>query len=248
MNKKIKYLMLLLLIVVTCILDPPKCSQAAGASDEIQSYNITVDVRDDGSLDMNYKISWEVLDSDSEGPREWVKIGVPNKHVDEIKALSDNIQKAYFYEDSDGIFIRIDFTKKYYAGEIIDFEYSFHQECMYIINGFTKKVTYKFTPGWFDDIYIKDLYIKWNSKNIKDASTNCIDGDYYYWRTFLTTGRKYKTSVTYDSNAYNFREDKQVENEKRDKFINNGFLSISIGIFAVIFFFWCLKHQPDEDE
>ena len=62
--------------------------------DEIQSYEINVVPREDATLDMRYKISWKVLDSTTEGPLTWVKVGVPNGHLDTINPLSGNIKKA----------------------------------------------------------------------------------------------------------------------------------------------------------
>lgn len=48
--------------------------------DEILNYEITVDVNEDGTLDMTYQIDWKVLDSTSKGPLTWVMIGIPNEH------------------------------------------------------------------------------------------------------------------------------------------------------------------------
>ena len=52
-------------------------SVEAKVLDEILSYEITADVLEDASVDLVYNISWKVLDSDSEGPLEWVQIGIP---------------------------------------------------------------------------------------------------------------------------------------------------------------------------
>ena len=104
-------------------------SSYAKELDEIQDYEIKVDLREDGTLDMVYHIEWKVLDSTSEGPLEWVKIGVPNRKIDEIRALSDTINSIRLYE-SGGTYIRVDFGREYVANEVINFDFSFHQSYM----------------------------------------------------------------------------------------------------------------------
>ena len=94
---------------------------AGKALDEIQSYEIWVEPREDATLDMRYKISWKVLDSTTEGPLTWVKVGVPNGHLDTINPLSGNIRKARYYEEH-GQYIRLDLDRAYKAGETVTFE------------------------------------------------------------------------------------------------------------------------------
>ena len=148
-NKKLLLSLILVFISIICICIP----SFAKDLDEIQTYYITVDPRDDGSLDMLYEIEWKVLDSTTEGPLEWVKIGIPNANVDSFKALSKNISKIA-YTSLGGDYIRIDFDRPYKAGEIVKFRFSIHQSYMYSING--SECTYSFTPGWFDSIKVKD--------------------------------------------------------------------------------------------
>ena len=76
--------------------------------DEILDYEITIDVRDDAKLNINYRIRWKVLDSVSDGPLSWVKIGVPNYHVEDLKALTSNIRRISYSSDG-GCFAKITF-------------------------------------------------------------------------------------------------------------------------------------------
>ena len=64
--------------------------------DEIQDEKIYIETREDGSLDIRYDIKWRVLDSTSEGPLNWVKIGIPNAYVEDMQALSDSIEKISY--------------------------------------------------------------------------------------------------------------------------------------------------------
>ena len=206
MKKKL----LISLILIFALFLGISISSYAKELDEIQDYEIKVDVRDDGTLDMVYHIEWKVLDSTSEGPLEWVKIGIPNRKIDEIRALSDTIKSIKLYESS-GTYIRVDFDREYLANEVINFDFSFHQSYMYTING--NKCTYSFTPGWFNDIRVKNLTIKWNSnKQIYNNSNSSKNEEYLVWNYSLAKGEKVTAKIEYNSNAFNLDENKQFKN------------------------------------
>lgn len=180
--------------------------------DKINKYYITVDPRNDGSLDMTYYIEWEVLDSDSEGPLEWVKIGVPNSNIDMVRAISSNIKSVRYYEDG-GDYIRIDFKKAYYAGEVVSFNFSFHQSYMYDISGDMAK--YEFTPGWFNDIAVDEIMVFWNATYVDSASSKNINTDNYYtWKDSLRKGSKMTVNVNYSRYSMNFKDDMQISSAK----------------------------------
>ena len=46
--------------------------------DYIPDYLVTVDLREDGSADIVYDITWQVIDGDQTDYLSWVKIGLPN--------------------------------------------------------------------------------------------------------------------------------------------------------------------------
>ena len=108
-NKKLLLSFAFIFLALICFAVP----SFAKDLDEIQKYYVTVDTRKDGTLDMTYYFEWKVLDSVSEGPLEWVKIGVPNSHVDTIKALTKNIAKIE-YTSLGGDYIRIDLDAENY--------------------------------------------------------------------------------------------------------------------------------------
>ena len=126
-------------------------AEAKGDLDEILDYEITVDVNEDATLTMFYHIEWKVLDSKSEGPLEWVKIGIPNKHYVSYKAVSDTIDSIKYMYDN-GTYLRIDLDRDYKEGEVVIFEFELHQDYMYEMNVPEEgKSQYAFTPGWFPD-------------------------------------------------------------------------------------------------
>ena len=182
--------------------------------DYIHEYTITADVQKDGRVKMKYHIKWEVLDSTSEGPLEWVKIGIANKHVDGIYGLTKNIKKIKYYSDG-GSYIRIDFDRKYKAGEIVTFEFEILQDYIYQMNMLKAGETvYEFTPGWFDEINVGKLVIKWNMDNVESNSpAGKVGSDgYITWETKLNKGDKFDIQITYLNSAFNFDESKTLEN------------------------------------
>lgn len=168
--------------------------------DQINKYYITVDPRNDGTLDMTYHIEWEVLEDTSAGPLTWVEIGIPNKNVDSIKALSSNIKKIQYSSDN-GTYILIDFKKEYNKGDVVTFDFSFHQKYMYTLNSSYCK--YSFTPGWFEDIEVKDIKVYWNATNVYSSSAEETNTDnYLVWSGRLAKGARMKTEVTYQNSAF----------------------------------------------
>ena len=114
--------------------------------DEILDYIITVDPDfHDGSLKINIELKWKVLDDKTDGPLSWVKIGVPNFHVDALKAYSSSIKDISYYEDN-GAFIRLDLDKKYYQDDIVEMNFSWVQSYMYFLDG--NVVRYDYNPGY----------------------------------------------------------------------------------------------------
>ena len=145
---------------------------AADNLDEIEDYTITVNVRQDGTLDIRYDVDWLVLsDKNGSEPVTWVKVGIPNKHVEEVNAITDNIESAKYYLDG-GDFVRLDFNRKYFEGDRFQFSFVIHQSYMYQIED--DAIKYGFTAGWFEEIEVKKITIKWN-KNWVEESTATED-------------------------------------------------------------------------
>lgn len=205
MNKKIK--IALIIVFVFLVIMAVREFLTADGLDEITNYTITVNPRNDGTLDMKYHIEWKVLDSTSEGPLEWVKIGIPNMRVDNIKKLTDNIENIQYYP-VDGDYVRIDFKKKYYAGETVTFEFSIHQSHMYKVNTKNRKITYQFTPGWFNDIQVKEAVIKWKADKVSKHNGEFENG-YIVWNKSLLRGQKINAKIEYPVGTFKIDYTKQ---------------------------------------
>ncbi len=213
-NKRMFYKVFLIALICISFCTVFSVASAENALDEIQNYVIKVEMRSDGTMDIYYHLEWKVLDDTSEGPLSWVKVGIPNSYVDEITAKSTNINNISYYSDN-GSYVRIDLDRKYYAGEIISFDFSIHQSRMYIIENDQHICRYSFTPGWFDNIEVKNIVIMWNSQNVLESNAMGVDGNYLTWQTSLGFGGRLNASVKYNLDVFTTNEDEQyVEGDK----------------------------------
>ena len=197
-------------VILLCFVFSLK-AKASGELDEILNYEIRAEVNEDTTVRLTYHIDWKVLDSDSEGPLSWVKIGIPNRHCLDMKALSGNI-KDIRYSGENGSFVKITFDREYYKDEVISFDFFITQDYMYEMNLLTDGETvFQFTPGWFDDINVDKLVIHWKADNTIGISPAALmDGEYYTWETSLPKGTQFQVNVTYPNDAYPFSKDKNV--------------------------------------
>lgn len=193
-----RYILFSIVLIILAILTFNTKTYAADL-DLIENYVVTVDPRmNDGSLDIIYEITWKVLDSTTEGPLTWVKIGTPNENFDTATALTKNIKSIKKYS---GSYVRIDFTKSYTAGEQFTFKYSIHQPYMYKISW--GKCVYDFTPAWFTDAKVNNMTVRWNSDSVKSCNTKFKEDNYLTWnKKYMSKGSKITAKVKYDKSAF----------------------------------------------
>ena len=125
-NKTTRMLAAFCMLMALLFSFAPIQASAAAPLDEIQDYTIQVDMRTDGTLDIKYHIEWKVLDDTSDGPLSWVKIGIPNKHVDEIESHTDNIKKIEYNKQDGRTYVYVYFDRDYHKNETINFDFSIH--------------------------------------------------------------------------------------------------------------------------
>ena len=188
---------------------------ASGPTDEIEEYNMTINVLEDGTVSIDYHIDWLVLDSDELGPVEWLQIGIPNSHYISMTAMSDNISSISYDSNSYGYYAVVYFYDKYYEGEHVVFDYNVVMDYLYEVNKFTEGETvYYFAPGWFDGVETKSMTIRWNAENAISWDPNCLNKEgYLTWETSLGSGDTYEVSVTYPNEAYMFDFSKTATND-----------------------------------
>ena len=210
MRKTARFLVLILCLLM--LLPIIAMHASAAELDEILNYTITVDVNEDATLHMVYHIDWKVLDSDSEGPLEWVKIGVPNSHYTSLEGRSDAVRRISGVNESGETYARIDLDRAYYAGEVAEIEFELVQDYMYQVDMMTEGETvYRLTPGWFDDIRVDEMTIRWNAdKVLSHEPDSFVEGGYCTWTKPLSKGEKYRVTVTYPNDAYGFDTSKEI--------------------------------------
>lgn len=224
----------MLLPVLCLLLLLPALTLGAQAKDldEILCFEVTVDVNDDATLNMLYHIEWMVLDSTSEGPLTWVKIGIPNSRYISMKAMSRAVKRIEYSSDG-GSYARIDLDREYRKGEVVDIDFLLVQDYMYQVNGSVEGETvYSFTPSWFDDIRVDELTVRWSSSKALSVLPGAeAKKGYYSWTRSLEKGQKFTVTVSYPNDAYGFDLSKTIE-EGDDE--GDGFFAI---IGGAVFFF-----------
>ena len=215
-------------------------SFAQDPTDEILNFTITADVNDDATVNFRYHIDWLVLDSETFGPLEWVKIGAPNSSHRDVQALSDTITDIR----DQGNEIRIELDRPYYAGETASFEYSFTQGNLYQIGRYVEGETvYIYTPAWFDEIAVDHLTVRWNQERAgawqPDAS---VEGDYLVFQASLAPGERFEMTVAYPNDAYAFTPEGEMRSGSGSSGENSFSDSPLVTIVSVILvvFFVCL--------
>lgn len=175
-----------------------------GDMDYIRSYVVTVDLREDGSADITYDIDWQVLAGDATEYLSWVKIGLANSHVDELTPLTDTIADLQ-YSDDGGSYAKVVLAHRYYSPTVaaqnggssdVQFAFSVHQSHLFTRND-DGTANFTFTPGWFDDLSVGNMQIRWRNADGFIADNTGVDGDYLVWDFGpLTHGQAAKVHVT----------------------------------------------------
>ena len=159
-----------------------------GDMDYIRSYVVTVDPREDGSVDITYDIDWQVIDGDKTDYLSWVKIGLANSSVDELTPLTDTISDLQYTSDG-GSYAKVVFRHRYYAPDVaaanggessVHFAFSVHQSHLFTKND-DGTANFAFAPGWFDDLSVENMQVRWHNYDGFVADNTGVDGDYLTW-------------------------------------------------------------------
>lgn len=191
--KKIMICLTVVILLMTC-----GCVFEPTPLDYIHNYEITVNPNDDGTLEMDYYLKWEVLD-EGNGGVSWIVVGVPNRFVSNIEGKSSNI-KDIEYTSENGAGIEIDFNETYHKGDVFEVHFTFKQSRIFTIKD--SEVQYSFNPGWFDEIKVETLLVKWNRHNVKNHNANSSLGDYLEWKESLDFGQTIDVNLVYDKTAF----------------------------------------------
>lgn len=175
-----------------------------GDMDYIRDYIVTVDLREDGSADITYDIDWQVIAGDKTDHLTWVKIGLANAHVDSLTPLTDTISDLQ-YSGEGGSYAQVIFARRYYSPAVaaenggessVRFAFSVHQSHLFTLND-DGTASFSFTPGWFDDLSVGNMQIRWRNGEGFVADNTRVEGDYLIWDFgALTHGQAARAHVT----------------------------------------------------
>ena len=170
--------------------------------DQIENMTVTVDTcMTDASLNIQYEITWKVLDSTTEGPLTWVRIGTPNSSFENPTAITDNIKSIKKDNQNNESYVRIDLDRPYKAGESVTFRYSIHQPYMCEVSG--NKCKFEFTPAWFTNSKVDNLTIRWNADRVKKSDSKFQEDNYLIWnRKDMQKGEKLTAKIEYKKSAF----------------------------------------------
>ena len=159
-----------------------------GDLDYIPDYFVTVDLREDGSADIVYDITWQVIDGDQTDYLSWVKIGLPNAYAKDLTPLTDTISDLQYTGDG-GSYAKVVFARRYYSPEVaaqnggesrVRFAFSVHQSHLFTLND-DGTATFEFTPGWFDDLVVERMQVRWRGGDGFVADNSSEEDGYLIW-------------------------------------------------------------------
>ena len=159
-----------------------------GDLDYIPDYFVTVDLREDGSADIVYDITWQVIDGDQTDYLSWVKIGLPNAYAEDLTPLTDTISDLQYTGDG-GSYAKVVFARRYYSPKVaaqnggesrVRFAFSVHQSHLFSLNS-DGTATFEFAPGWFDDLVVEHMQVRWRSGDGFVADNSSEEDGYLIW-------------------------------------------------------------------
>jgi len=186
--------------------------------DRIDSYEIYIEPRADGTLDMEYKLHWTPLVDE---PLEDIYIGVANPNYS-IISYSDNIKDIDKQNEDDMCTMKVIFKNAYEKNQAFDFSIKINQGS--ILCEEDGKKFYEFIPGWFNETPVCDYSFYWKSnENIIFSNSKVENDGWLNWTGSMDVGeyrilrveyKEFNATATYfkefdDSGVYNgLKEDR----------------------------------------
>lgn len=173
-------------------------AKAPAPQDKIDSYTVTVEPLENGSLDITYEFIWTALDE--EEPLTWVEIGVANSNFslypDSVKGgtATRDVYDGYCY-------VRMDFPRAYTGGDKVQFSFKINQRDL--LHGQGKERYFYFVPGWFNATPVEQYTFRW--KDSFDVVSSNIPSDGLGWLTrqgFLECGEYVPMEVHYREGSF----------------------------------------------
>lgn len=168
--------------------------------DIIREYDVTVQAREDGSLDILYHFIWEAVDTSEE--LTWIEIGMANSNYTVYpESVSDTIRQ-YTQEDYDGeVYLVLDLDRAYTGGEVLEFSFKVNQKDMLCKDD--TGYFYEFVPGWFNATPVEHYSFRWAADgHIQQVSGGQRQDGYYTWSGSLECGGYALMGVYYGQDSF----------------------------------------------
>jgi len=168
--------------------------------DEIQSYEVHVQVNADGTLTDTYHIQWKVLNDSREGPLSWVTAGMPNRNYNIVSYGG----AAYAASNTQDGYINIVLDTSYYQNDVADFTYTVTQRDMLCVSD-EEAAPYMidFAPGWFPKIKIDSYRFTMSPASpAVGGNQDSTDGDTLVWAGSLKPNGHREMKVYYTAAAF----------------------------------------------
>ena len=185
-------------IILLGMLLLPAVAVADTGTYEISKQYVTLDVKLDGNVLIEYNITMKVTG----GNIPWVTVGLPNSKYT-IKDYGGVATTCKRDDYGSWTGVKMTLAETYYAGDSFDFSFSALQKGFIYEYG-DNQSSIQFTPCWWDNAVTKDLKVKFTLpneiKNITTTSEGAIFGQSYvqwHWSN-VPTGQKHTVGFIMD--------------------------------------------------
>lgn len=200
--------------------------------DRIDSYRVTVEPLDDGSLDIEYEFVWTPLDESED--LTWVEIGIANSN---FSIYPDSVRGGTAYRDIyDGFcYVHLDLPRAYKAGETLEFSFRINQKNMLCADGDLR--FYEFVPGWFNATPIAEYTFRWKAEeSLVQTNADSRDASWHVWSGSMECGQYVLMELQYEDGAFPFAQT-VAYHPFDDSGVYNDPAELKIGIRIVMVFF-----------
>lgn len=173
-------------------------AKAPAPQDKIDSYTVTVEPLENGSLDITYEFVWTALDE--EEPLTWVEIGIANSN---FSLYANSARGGTATRDVyDGYcYVRMDFPRAYTSGDKVQFSFKINQRDL--LHGEGKERYFYFVPGWFNATPVEQYTFRWKvSPDIIASNTQSNDTRWHTWQGSLDCGEYVPIEVHYREGSF----------------------------------------------
>ena len=192
------FLLVLCILAQIVLVSMAIFAEAPAPQDRIESYTVTVEPLEDGSLDITYDFVWTALDE--EEPLTWVEIGIANSNFSlYVNSVRGGTAKRDVYDGY--CYVRIDFPRAYMSGDTVNFSFKINQRDLLFGEG--AKRYYEFVPGWFNATPVEQYTFRWKtSYDITSSNGHSNGAGWITWNGSLDCGEYVLMEVSYREGAF----------------------------------------------